>query len=221
MSWSEADLQIQLSTELDRSTTPPAVTTSDYLARRAFLDRANRDWSESYDWNALLKVHNGLVSTSTANASYAMPADFKKLDSGVALGGVTSRLLAVNASDNSKYIDTDKYVNLLGNESSGYVMCINAGTLSSGTSVSFTYFAQVTSLATTTSISPCPDPTFLVQRALYYIYKSKEDGRFPEAKAESDRVLARMIENENALGPGYVNRTFQTYTAGGFVIGRD
>lgn len=221
MSWTESDLQSQMSVELDRSTTPPAVTSSDYLARRSALDRANRDWAETYEWNALLKVHNGLVSTSTGNASYAMPADFRKLDSLVGVGGITSRLQAVHPTDNSSYSDSDNFVNVLGNESSGYILYLHAGTLASGTSIQFTYFSQVTSLSTTTAVSPCPDPTFLVQRGLYYIYKSKEDGRFPEAKAESDKILARMMENENSLGKAYVDRTLQVPSVGGFRIGRD
>ncbi len=220
MSWQETDLQSQMAVELDRTVTAPAITSSDYLARRAVLDRANRDWAESYEWRSLLKVHNGLISTSTGNASYVLPADLKKIDSPVSVGGLTSRLLIVNPTDNGKYLDSDNFVNVLGGENSGQVMYIHAS-LSSGTSIQFTYFSQVTALSTTTSVSPCPDPSFLVQRALYYIYKAKEDGRFPEAKAESDRVLARMIENENSLGKGYVDRTFQVSTAGGFRIGID
>jgi hypothetical protein len=221
MAWQESDLQAQMAVELDRSTTPPAVTTSDYLTRRAVLDRANRDWAESYDWSPLLKIFNGNVSTSDGNASYALPADFKKLDGNLRVGGLTSPLLVINPTDNGRYLDSDNFVNLLGNENTGYVMFLHAGTLASGTSIQFTYFSQVTSLSTTTSVSPCPDPTFLVQRALYYVYKAIEDQRFPEAKAESDRILARMIENENAVGKAYVDRTFQVPSIAGFRIGRE
>ncbi len=222
MAWQESDLQSQLAVELDRSTTAPAATSSDYLARRASLDRANRDWAESYEWSSLLKVHNGLISTSSANASYVLPLDLKKIDSPIRVGGYTSPMLVVNSSDNGRYLDSDNYVNILGNENTGQIMFIHTNSgLGSGASVQFTYFSQVTSLSTTTSVSPCPDPTYLVQRALYYVYKAKEDGRFPEARSESDKILARMIENENTLGKGYVNRTIQVPSVGGFRIGRD
>lgn len=220
MSWSLSDLQSQMAVELDRSITAPSETQSDWLTRRAVLDRANRDWAESYEWASLLKVHNGLISTSTGNASYVLPADFKKMDSAIGVGGITDPLLVVNATDNNKYTSSDNFVNILGNESSGYVASFHAS-LSSGASIQFTYFSQVTSLSTTTSVSPCPDPSFLVQRALYYVYKGTEDARFPEAKAESDRILARMIENENSLGKGYVDRSFQVLSKNGFRIGID
>ncbi len=210
-----------MAVELDRSTSSPAVTTSDWLTRQAVLDRANRDWAESYDWKDLLKVHNGNISTSSANASYVLPADFKKLDGNLRVGGLTSPLLVVNPTDNGRYVDSDNFVNVIGNENTGRVMYLHTSALASGTSIQFTYFSQVTSLATTTSVSPCPDPTFLVQRALYYFYKATEDARFPEAKAESDKILARMIESENSLGKAYVDRTLQVPSAGGFRIGRD
>jgi hypothetical protein len=185
------------------------------------LNRAVRDWEQSNEWSSLLKVHDGLVSTSSANASYALPSDFQKLDSPVLVGGITTNLLVVHPSDNVKYLSSDNFVNVLGNDRVGNTLYIHTSTLASGASVQFTYYARAATLATTTSVPDCPDPTFLVQRALYYEYKAKEDGRFPEAKAESDRILARMIENENSLGKGYIDRSIQTNTFGGWRIGRD
>lgn len=138
-------------------------------------------------------------------------------------GTNTYELPENNASRFTRYVDTDKYVNVLGNPATGHVMYIHAGTLASGASVQFTYFSSPASLSTTTSISACPDPSFLVQRSLYYIYKSREDGRFPEAKVESDRILARLIENENAHGLSHADRRVGIYTEGNstFRIGRD
>jgi hypothetical protein len=71
-------------------------------------------------------------------------------------------------------------------------------------------------------VSEIPDPTYLVQRSLYYIYKGAEDGRFPEAKVEADRILARMIENENSQGIAYVDRNIANQLdQRNFHIGRD
>lgn len=221
MSWDLSSIQTQIASEIDRSATPPTVAGTDWNIRANAINRAQLDWAEAYDWRAALKVFNGLVSTSSANASYALPTDFRKLDSYVRVAG--EDLPEFNSSRFTRYIDTDKYVNVLGNPNSGYVMFIHAGTLASGASVQFTYFSSPASLSTTTSVSPCPDPSFLVQRSLYYIYKSREDDRFPEAKVESDRILARLIENENSLGLSHADRRVGIYTEGrqNWRIGRD
>lgn len=212
MSWTLNDLQAQIAIELDQSATPATEGGTDWNIRTTALNRALFDWAESGEWRALLKVHNGLVSTSSANASYALPSNFKKLDGFpriVADGTTAYDFPAVSPSDNRRYTDTDKFVNVLGNDKDNKVMFIHGSTLPSGASVQFTYWASPVSLASASNVTEIPDPTFLVQRALYYLYKGREDGRFPEAKVESDRILARMIENENTLGISSVNRSVQ------------
>lgn len=225
MSWTLQDIQNQIASEIDLSATAPTTGGADWSLRLNAINRSLRDWADSYEWRSLHKVFNGVISTSTGNASYALPTDFRKLDGfpRVAISGTNYDLPAVNPSDNRKYTSSDKFVNVLGNETSGYVMYISADTLPSGASVSFTYYASPATLSSATQVAEIPDPTFLVQKSLYYILKAQEDGRFPEAKSESDRILARMIENENTLGKAYVDRNIQ---AGGeknygFRIGRD
>lgn len=226
MSWNLSDIQQQIASEIDQSATAPTTGGADWNIRSNAINRSQKDWAESYDWNVLLKVFNGVVSTATGNASYSMPDDFRKLDSYVRIaadGSTAFDFPANNASRFTRFTESDKFVNILGNPSGGYVMYIHSNALVSGASVQFTYFSTPTSLTTTTSMSPCPDPTFLVQRTLYYIYKSREDGRFPEAKVESDRILARLIENENAYGISHADRRVGTFTEGhsSFRIGRD
>jgi hypothetical protein len=102
-------------------------------------------------------------------------------------------------------------------------MYIHANTLASGASVSFTYWASPASLASASDITECPDGSFLVQRTLYYLYKAREDGRFPEAKIESEKILARMIENENTLGQSHDDNRVQRWEESRFAfrLGRD
>lgn len=221
--WTVQDAQLQLAYEVDQSSTSPTVGGTDWTIRLGLLNRALLDWSESYDWASLKKVHNGLISTSIGNASYVLPSDFKKLDGfpHIMSDGVTGYdFPAVDPSRNKDYTEVDKYVNVFPN---GNVMYIHAGTLASGASVQFTYFSSAATLSYASNTIVVPDPTFLVQRALYYWYKSREDGRFPEAKVESDRILARMIENENALGIAYIDRHVQVGKEGykSWRIGRD
>lgn len=225
MAYSLLDCQNLIASEVDQSATAPTAGGTDWNIRLNFLNRSLKDWGESYDWRALLKVHNGIVSTASSNASYVLPSDFRKLDGfpRITYDGVnTADFIPVDATRNQQYIDTDKYVNILGNDLDTKVMYIHSNALSSGASVQFTYWKSPQSLASATNLTECPDPTFLVQRSLYYLYKGREDGRFPEAKVEADRILARMIENENALGQAHSDNQVHNYNAvHGYRIGRD
>jgi hypothetical protein len=226
MAWSLLDLQNQIASEMDQSPTAPTVGGNDWNIRLNALNRALFDWAEAYDWRALLKIHNGLISTSTGNASYALPADFRKLDGFPAItydGTNTVQFTPIDATKNRQYLDTDKYIDILGNDKDGKVLYIHSNALVSGASIQFTYWASPASLATSTQLTECPDPTFLVQRGLYYLYKGREDGRFPEAKVESDRILARLIEGENTLGQAHSDNMIHNWNDSrfGFKIGRD
>src|SRR3990167_6836779 len=207
--WTVNDVMLGIANEIDQSDSAPATTEADWTIRLGLVNRSLRDWSESYDWDDLKAIHNGLISTSTGNASYALPNDFRKLDGYpkiVSDGLTTYEFPHIDPSKNRRFTDTDKYVNILGNESDGHVMYIASNTLASGASVQFTYYSYPATLATTSQVAEIPDATYLVQRTLYYMLKSKEDGRFPEAKVEADRILARMIENQNTRGLGHADR---------------
>lgn len=223
MSWSVDTIQAQIAHELDQSSTAPTTGGTDWTIRLGLINRSLRDWAESNEWDALHKIHNGIISTSTGNASYALPAGFKKMDGYVRYceGTTTYDLPEENPTKNLLFTDSDKYVNVLGNEADGHVMYIHAGTLPSGASIQFTYYSYPATLCTTNQVSEIPDPTYLVQRSLYYIYKGREDGRFPEAKVEADRILARMIENENVKGWGSSDRTVKINPRSSWRIGRD
>lgn len=226
MSWTLQDLQNQMANELDQSASAPTAGGSDWSVRLNALNRALFDWSESYDWRTLLKVHNGLVSTASANASYALPSDFRKLDGFPLItwdGSNSDQFTPIDATKNRQYTNTDKYVNILGNPRDGQVMYIHASQLVSGASVQFTYWKSPTSLASASNVAECPDPSYLVQRALYYVYKAKEDGRFPDAEVQSQRILARMLENENTLGQAHADNRIPNWNQSryGYRIGRD
>ena len=221
MAWSLTDIQTQISSEIDGNASISS-TSSEWGARLAPINRSLFDWGDSYDWSQLKKIHNGAISTATGNASYALPADFKRTIGYVKVAYDSQEDFPINPPEwNYRYTDTDRYVNILGNDYDNKVLFIHGVTLSSGTSIQFTYFASPISLSSTGQLTECPDPTFLVQRTLYYIYKSREDARFPEAKVEADKILARMIENENTKGLGYVDRSVPVTPLVSFRIGRD
>lgn len=217
------DIQTHIAFEIDGNATISS-SSSDWGSRIFPINRAIKDWGDSYDWRELLKTHFGNITTA-GNASYSLPSNFKRMMGfpKIIYDGVTDQDFPIisPARNYEMNLDSDKFVNLIGNDNSGQFMVINSPTLASGASVSFTYYASPVSLASTGQITDCPDPTYIVQRALYYIYKAREDGRFPEAKVEADRILSRMIENENSLGIGYADRYVQTPIMRSFRIGRD
>lgn len=222
MAWTLQDIQQNIASETDGNATISSSST-DWANRLVPINRALFDWAETYDWRDLLKVHNGIISTSTGNASYSLPADFRKMEGFpiIAVDSSKNNFVVVDPGRNYQYNSRDKYVNILGNKATGQVMFINPSTLSSGTSVQFTYWANPMSLSSVGQIVECSDPTYVVQKALYYIYKSREDGRFPEAKTEADRIMSRLIENENTLGFGSVDRRVNSSAQSSFRIGRD
>lgn len=216
------DIQTQIAFEIDGNATISS-SSADWGSRIFPINRALLDWADAYDWKQLLKVHHGLVSTSTGNASYALPKDFRRMMGfpKIIYDGATDANFPIIAPyrNYEANLDSDKFVNIIGNDNDGNTMVINAPSLVSGASVSFTYYSSPASLASTGQVTDCPDPTYIVQRALYYIYKSREDGRFPEAKVESEKLLARMVENENNLGVGYADRYVQTPILRNFRVG--
>ena len=225
MAYTVNDIQTWIANEIDQSESPATVGGTDWNIRMGAMNRSLIDWANSSEWSSLKKVHNGLISVS-GGASYVLPTDFSKLDGFPRItwdGTTTDEFSAVNPSKNSIYNDSDRFVNIFVNSRDGKVMYIHSATLSSGASVQFTYWKSPQSLSTVSDIIEVPDPNFIVQRSLYYIYKGREDGRFPEAKVESDRVLARMIENENSQGLAYNDRRISNWNEErfNFRFGRD
>jgi hypothetical protein len=225
MSYSVNDAQIAIANEVDQSATAPTVGGTDWTIRLSLMNRSLIDWRDSNDWESLKKVHNGRVSVA-GGASYVLPTDFNKLDGFPLIvwdGTSVSQFPVIDPSKNSQHYDDDRFVNVFTNDRDTKVMYIHSGTLSSGASVQFTYWKSPMTLSSASDIIEVPDPTFIVQRALYYLYKGREDGRFPEAKVESEKIMARMIENESSRGIAYEDRSIltgnQSYNS--FRIGRD
>lgn len=221
MSYSLQDAQEIISSEMDQSPTAPTNGGTDWNIRTNALNRALIDWENSNEWDALKVVYNSKV-TVAGFATLGLPGNFKKLDGFPRIvwdGASCQDFQVIDPSINGQYTDSDRFVNVFDNSRDGKSMYIHANTLSSGASVQFTYYKSPMTLSSATDIIEVPDPTYVVQRALYYIYKGREDGRFPEAKVEADKILARMMENEASRGLAYKDRSIPV--SSGFRIGRD
>ena len=224
MSYTLNDGQIAIASEMDQSPNAPSEGGTDWNIRKIALNRALIDYKNSREWESLKVPFNSKV-TVAGFATVGLPDNFDKMDTkvGIVWDGFTfSEFPVINPSDNKNYTDSDLFVNIFTNSRDGKYMYIHSPTLSSGASIQGMIYRSPQSLASATDIIECDDPTYIVQRGLYYIYKGREDGRFPEAKVEADKILARMMENEASLGKGYKDRSISNQLEQrGFRVGRD
>lgn len=193
----------------------------DWNLRLSYINRAQTDWAERFDWPQLYREIYSTLSVATGNATVDLPLDFRKL-------------AAYPTFKNKQYpqIDpwerktkglTDKFVSVMGDPNSGYKLIVNYGeTLSSGASYFVPYYKTPNSLISGHEVSEIPNPNYLVQQSLYYDFLANEDGRFEEARAEAERILANMLESENVKGKAYHNEVPNVdETKSGFRWGRD
>lgn len=201
MSLNVSQLQKRIAAIVDQDATEPTVAGDDWNLRLEFINMAQKEWSESYAWQVLYKEFYSQTSVSTGNATLSLPNDFRKLSSfpRIASGDGTSvdSYSEIRPQEKDQYSDTDKYVCIIGTEKDGYKMYIHPESLCSGASILVPYLSTPSSLATTTDVSPCPAPEYLIQRSIAYLWEAREDNRFPLAKAEADKILARLLEFES------------------------
>ena len=205
------NIQSKVSSILDQNEDTSDISAADYSLRREYINMAQREWAETSDWRSLYRESNLRVSTSTGNASVVMPADFRKLANfpRITFDGVTSEYFPeIRPQERYMYADTDRYITITGDQNAGFVMFINAGTLASGASIGLPYYRSPASLVSPANIAMCPNPEYLVQRTLAYWWESAADTRFPQAKAEADKILRQMLEYEQVYGEGYDNRVY-------------
>lgn len=204
--------------------TSPTAGGDDWNLYLKYINISQGEWENAYDWSTLYKEVNTLSSTSTANATLSLPGDFKKLDGFLKIcdeTNATHEYSQILPHEKSQYNEVDKFFYILGYPGS-FSMVINPGTHGSGASIYYSYYASAASLVSPSDVSMCPDPEYLVQRSVGYLWESRDDGRFPTAKEEADRILARMLESENVKGVSYNDKVKTCEESRyGWRIGRD
>lgn len=215
------EIQNRISALVDQSSDSPTAGGDEWDLRLKYLNMAQREWAELYNWRALYKEYNTLTSTGSANASVTLPSDFRKIASYPKIDG--DDFSEIRPEAKSQYDSTDEYFFIIGNPADNYTMIFNPSDLSSGTSIYVPYYASPASLVSPADKSMCPDPDFLTQRSVALLWEAREDGRFPQAKAEADKRLARMLEMENTHTDASQDSRIQTELEYkyGFRIGRD
>lgn len=222
--WNVQEMQDQMASELDQTASKTAGD-SDWNLRLNYLNRAQLDFSEAYDWPVLIKELYTQTSQITGNASITLPSDFRKLAGRpvVVDDGITARSYdEIDITNKVNLLGTDYYIYITGNPRANYSMVVNPPSLVSGASIYVPYYSTLASLASPADLSNCPDPEFLVQKALYYVLKGRDDPRFQEAGAKADLLLQRLLEREQVRSLAYDDRIkSRNETKLNFRMGRD
>jgi hypothetical protein len=199
------EIQNRIAALADVTSTAPTQGGNDWNLRLKYLNMAQAEWEQLYDWQTLYTEFNTRTSTSSGNTSITMPSNFRKLASfpRFSYDGTNSADYAeIRPQERSRRLSTDRYFYLLHNASTS-VMVVNTGTtggqFASGASISITYYRTAGSLVSGSDSSPIPDPNYLVQRATSMLWESTGDDRFPQAKAKAEQILQRLLQRENVF----------------------
>lgn len=203
-------IQSRVASIVDQNEDTSDLSSAVYSLRRTYANMAEREWAETYDWQSLYRESHSIISTSTGNASVALPTDFRKLAAMPRItfdGATTESFPEIRPQERGMYDPVSaRYVEILGDQSTGYIMYVNSSVLTSGASVMVPYYRSPASLVSPSNVAMCPNPEYLVQRTLAYVYESKRDSRFSSTKAEADKILQRMLEFEQVKGEAYNDR---------------
>lgn len=197
----------------DSSQTP---TGTDLTDRVNYANRALDEWASAYDWEVLTEEYNP-TSPAASSTSFGLPTNFRKPMSEFiewdTIPGTPYPLIprderfTTNQSEKFGYID--------GNTADGFALVIPRG-LASGASMSMDIQVYPSAFATFADIAPISDAEYIVDRVISLVLEARSDSRFPLVKADADRRLATMLEQQNAKNLGQIN-TIPKNTS--FVIG--
>lgn len=199
------EVQSRVASIVDQDERTSQIPARDYALRLNFINKLMQKWAESHDWQVLYTEYNLLVSTSTGNASIALPADFRKPAGApvITYNGVdTYEFPITRPQDSRQYDDTYKRVEFLGNPQDNYVMRVCSQTLASGASVKIPYYMSFQSLVSPANLMEIPNPDYLVEGTIGMWWEAREDPRYIDKKVEAERILANMIEFENVFPDG-------------------
>jgi hypothetical protein len=193
-------------------------TSSDLTARTDYVNRALFEWANAYDWDNLNQTYNFTIS-ATSTISLGLPTNFKKPMSALYdyVSNPPTEYPIVPKDERFTYQLNEKYAYLDGNDSDGFCLIVPKG-LSSGASIVMDIQVYPSTLASLSQYAQISNTDYLVQRAISLVLEARGDSRFPVARAEAERILANMIEVQNAKNIGVNN---QIPMPKSFIIGED
>jgi len=205
MSFTVDNVQSRVAAVVDQDEDTDNISTSDYSLRLEYINRRERTWSETGKWQALYSEYNSIASTSTGNASVALPSNFRMLASRPKItydGTTTVTFPEIRGQEESTFTaSADRYVKIMGNDASGRSMFVNStlsgNNMNSGASILVPYFSSPSSLASPTNTVICPNPNYLVQGVIADVWEAREDARFQQAQVQANLILQNMLEFES------------------------
>ena len=208
MSETLTTLHEKIASLVDQSVIPPTVGGSEWNVRTTFINRSIKEWAEAYDWEAL-RVKTAINTSGVSGATLSLPTNFKKMaEYPVYYDGTNStgvQYPEIQPNQTGLQESTDKYYYILGNPGNGFTAIWNPGTLVSGASIAISYYKQPTELSAITDVTECPNPEFIIDRAMAYIFEARSDARFQEMEAKAREKLLQMVDNENVKSAAYLN----------------
>lgn len=230
MSISLEEIQARIAAIIDQDSEAPDYTSEDWLLRKRYINMAQDEWAQIYNWPSLYREYSTMTSTSTGNATVALPSDFRDIAGypKVSVEGTVYEFPQVLPQQRTQKSDSERYFYRMGDNRNGYSAVFNPGTadknFASGASIFISYFATPSALISPADVSSIPDSEYLVKRATALLLESREDPRYPSAKVESEKIMQRMLKRETtpteAENDNSRIRTVEE-TRYGFRIGRD
>lgn len=213
------EIQDRLASALDNASSATSGS-NDWNLRMVMLRRAEAEWSEFYDWKVLYKEYNFIATT---NYTLAMPSDFRKLAGYPRITydlSTTADFEEIPVETKTFYPEEHNWFYLIGSPQGGYNM-IMSRSIASGASVHIPYFSMGATLATTTSVSNCPNPEYLVERVRSLWLDARDDPKATDSANKAESIKAQMLERELTFSPAQSGQVLNTTQKRGFKLGRD
>ena len=191
-------------------TTSITDTNDEYTLIRGFVNESNEEGWKASDWRFKYTEFNTRTSTSTGNTSIALPTNFDEL--------FGFPFITEDGTNTYEFAEIDPYTRQ-GQGSQRYCYTLKGGTsntlivnprtsdgwLSSGASIRVPYRRSLASLASPADKPDFIHSDFIVERTIAHLWEAREDARFTRSEAKADKILARLVEDENSRSPGYDN----------------
>lgn len=200
MSTTLSQILVAVNAYTDLEATLP--TGTELTTRAEFAKQAVKEWAEASHWDILSRTY--VVDPSTL-ASISLPDNFFEFESAPQQleGGKWVEFPVIPAKDQYGKEATDKYSVLYGDLADGYTAVLNY--LTASCTVSITYQAQPSLMATLADTCIVPDPEYVKTKIISYVLQSRSDDRFPTVNAEANRLLANMI-GRSQVRQGQINQ---------------
>jgi hypothetical protein len=190
-----------ISATVNQDPTQPIDGSSDFNLWMAFLNRAQAEYVQAYDWEELRKLYWPTFSGLT-NATIPMPSDYRKISAPVlnySFGIQDGQPWEEVPADHLQFKnpESDFFFYTFGDPANGYFLQWYPATIASGTSLSIPYYSVPTSLASATQELGMIDPEFLTQRVIAYVFESRSDPRYQDEENKARERLLNMVENSS------------------------